>query len=228
MFVWPIIEHYSGQILVCLEQESPVRPKKVWQPLAKYDTRKQQVSSWILNLILHLQIPSLTELELEAVEIGRGEESPSEKKIFLKRKLSQSIYLPVLSDFHPSFFLTILFRSGLKWGSWFWHKRKASWRERCRWAASYWSRTRNTSSVHSFHIGEHLCLLLHFKSSCDPQVLLCLVVCLAAILFCLQSRYDGDYLGGAHTFTYNVHNTHENYFETWSMYTIIGQDLDNK
>ena len=130
------------------------------------------------------------------------------------------IFIPALS--------TILFRSGLKWGSWFWHKRKASWRERCRWAASYWSRTRNTSSVHSFHIGEHLCLLLHFKSSCDPQVLLCLVVCLAAILFCLQSRYDGDYLGGAHTFTYNVHNTHENYFETWSMYTIIGQDLDNK
>ena len=161
---WPIIEHYSGQILVCLEQESPVRPKKVWKPLAKYDTRKQQVSSWILNLILHLQIPSLTELELEAVEIGRGEESPSEKKIFLKRKLSRSIYLPVLSDFH-TIFLTILFRSGCQWGSWFWHKRKASWRERCRWAASYWSRTRNTSSFHSFHIGEHLCFLLHFKSS---------------------------------------------------------------
>ena len=30
-------------------------------------------------------------------------------------------------------------------------------------------------------------------------MLLCLIVCFAAVIFCLQSRYDGDYLGGLHT-----------------------------
>ena len=43
-----------------------------------------------------------------------------------------------------------------------------------------------------------------FETSSESQVLLCLVVCLAAVLFCLQSRYDGDYLGGVDTFKDNV------------------------
>ena len=37
-------------------------------------------------------------------------------------------------------------------------------------------------------------------------MLLCLIVCFAAVIFCLQSRYDGDYLGGLHTLRYYHNN----------------------
>lgn len=51
--------------------------------------------------------------------------------------------------------------------------------------------------IPEIHAGLHIGGLatLHL-STASISVLLCLVVCIAALLFCLQSRYDGDYLGG--------------------------------
>ena len=62
-----------------------------------------------------------------------------------------------------------------------------------------------------------------FETSCESQVLLCLVVCLAAVLFCLQSRYDGDYLGGVDTFKDNVNFDHQNTSEKLNTTTILNK-----
>ena len=82
-----------------------------------------------------------------------------------------------------------------EWESWVCWKRKAGCGD-AYWSSYWW--TRNHSSVYSFHIGKNVssCNWKNSNLSSESQVLLCLVVCLAAVIFCLQSRYDGDYLGG--------------------------------